>query len=199
MRKCLILILILALLCPASAWAAEQPRYLALIFHGCPRNAEALLSGLEARSARCTFFLRQEDASERLPDTGHELGILTAAGPELSRRQIAGELKSREQAMNTHVRLLQATAGCTNGLRQVAKALGFSFVIPSGNLQVLSPAEDGQILLVDNQMPVISLLELVDDLQNRGFILVTVSELARLRGVSLHPGATYRSFPPPER
>ena len=197
MRKFLIFILILGLLCPASASAAER-KYLALIYDGCPRELSSLLDGLEKRNARMTFFLREEDSrkAETLLNQGHELGILTDAGPKLSRREIAGELKAREQQINAQVRLLQTTAGCSDGMRQVAKALGFSFVVPAGNLRALSPAKDGEILLADRNMAAISLLELVDDLQDQGFKLVTVSELARVRGVTLRPGTLYRSFPP---
>ena len=201
MRKCLIFILILALLCPLSASAAEGPKYLALVFEDFPREMPALLEGLASRGVRMTFFLENGDASEAesLVKEGHELGILTAAGPELSRREIARELNDRERQLNTRIRLLRTTSRCSDGMRQVAQALGFSFVIPAGTLRALSPASDGDILLADGSIPAISLLELVDDLQKQGFTLVTVSELARHRGVFLRPGATYRSFPPPER
>lgn len=197
MRKSLIFILIFALLCPGSASAAERPKYLALIFDGCPRDMEALLQGLEARGARGTFFLGKEDSpeAESLRSHGHELGIRTDAGPDLSRRQIAAELQVQEQRLEGRVRLLRTTAGCSDGLRQVAGALRFSFVVPSGQLRLLSSGEDGQILLVDRGMAALSLLEWVDDLQDQGFAFVTVSELARIRGVTLRPGEEYRSFP----
>ena len=200
MRKWLIFILILALLCPASASAAERPKYLALIFEGCPRDVEILLDGLETRGARGTFILGKEDGvdAEALRDHGHELGIRTDAGPDLSRRQIAAELQAQEQRLNGRVRLLQTTAGCSDGLRQVARAMGFSFVVPSGELRLLSSGEDGQILLVDGKIAAISLLEWVDDLRDQDFVFVTVSELARIRGILLQPGETYRSFPRPE-
>lgn len=201
MRKCLIFILILALLCPASALAAESPKYLALVFDGYPREAGTLLAGLEARGARVTFFLGEEAAlhGEQLLENGHELGILTALGPELSRREIAGELKAWERQVNARVRLLRTVSGCSDGLRQVAKALGFTFVIPAGDFGPLTPAADGEILLADGKMAAISLLERVDDLQDQGYVFVTVSELARLRGASLRPGTTCRSLPPKER
>ena len=198
MRKSLIFVLIIALLCPAGASAAERPKYLALIFNGCPRDPEELLQGLEARGARVTFFLEEKDApsAENFRVRGHEAGILTDMGPELSRREIAGVLKDREQQMNGRIRLLWASAGHSDGLRQVAGALGFSFVLPSGDLHPLTPAKDGEVLAVDRKMSTVSLLELVDDLQAQGFVFVTVPELARIRGISLRPGELYRNFPP---
>ena len=198
MRKSLIFVLIIALLCPAGASAAERPKYLALIFNGCPRDPEELLRGLEARGARVTFFLEEKDAprAENFRVRGHEAGILTDMGPELSRREIAGVLKDREQQMNGRIRLLWASAGHSDGLRQVAGALGFSFVLPSGDLHPLTPAKDGEVLAVDRKMSTVSLLELVDDLQSQGFVFVTVPELARIRGISLRPGELYRNFPP---
>ena len=196
MRKSLMFILIFVLLCPASASAAESPKYLALIFDGCPRDVEILLDGLEARNARGTFFLGKEDAvdAESLRSHGHELGILTDAGPDLSRRQIAAELQTQEQRLDGRVRLLQTTAGCSDGLRQVARAMGFSFVVPSGELGLLSSGEDGEVLLVNGKIAAITLLEWVDDLRDQGFVFVTVSELARIRGFSLRPGEVYRGF-----
>lgn len=197
MKKCLIFILILALLCPVSASAAEPPKYLALIFDGCPRDVETLLTGLEARNARVTFFFGKGDGpeAETLCGYGHELGIRTDAGPDMSRRQIAAELQDQQRRLNGRVRLLQTTAGRSDGLRQVARAMGFSFVEPSGELRLLSPGENGQILLVDGKIAAITLLEWVDDLQDQGFVFVTVSELSRHRGIALRPGEVYRSFP----
>lgn len=197
MKKWLIFILILALLCPVSASAAESPKYLALIFDGCPPDVEILLDGMEARNARVTFFFGKEDAveAESLRARGHELGILTDAGPDMSRRQIAAELQTQEQRLDGRIRLLQTTAGCSDGLRQVARAMGFSFVVPSGELRLLSSGEDGEVLLADGKNAAITLLEWVDDLLDQGFVFVTVSELARIRGISLRPGETYRSFP----
>ena len=39
-------------------------------------------------------------------------------------------------------------------------------------------------------------LDIVDALQSQGFQIVTVSQLAKIRGVKLKPGVTYTSFPP---
>lgn len=200
MKKCLLFILILALLCPVSASAAEVPKYLALIFDGCPRDMETLLPGLEARDARVTVFFGKGDGeeAETLRSYGHELGIRTDAGPDMSRRQIASELREQEQRLKGRIRLLQTTAGRSDGLRQVARAMGFSFVEPTGQLRLLSAGEDGQILLVDKKIAPITLLEWVDDLQDQGFRFVTVSEMARLRGITLRPGEEYRRFPRPD-
>ena len=200
MKKCLVFILILALLCPVSASAAESPKYLALIFDGCPRDVETLLPGLEARDVRVTFFFGNGEGAEAeiLRSYGHELGIRTDAGPDMSRRQIAAELQDQERRLKGRIRLLQTTAGRSDGLRQVARAMGFSFVEPTGQLRLLSAGEDGQILLVDKKIVPITLLEWVDDLQDQGFRFVTVSELARLRGITLRPGEEYRRFPRPD-
>ena len=40
-------------------------------------------------------------------------------------------------------------------------------------------------------------LVIVDELQARGFEFVTVSELAKIRNVTVTPGQTYTAFPPP--
>ena len=63
---------------------------------------------------------------------------------------------------------------------------------------VLKNVKDGDIVLL-HDMTVSSVraaLDIVDALQSQGFTLVTVSELAKRRGVKLKPGKTYACFPP---
>ena len=39
-------------------------------------------------------------------------------------------------------------------------------------------------------------LAIIDELQSQGFRFVTVSELVKIRDITVKPGKTYRKFPP---
>lgn len=208
MRKLLIFLLIPALLCPCGASAAESPRYLALTFEGCPgeEDTRALLEGLEARGVRATFFLRAEDGPQAagLLEGGHEIGLLSLARPGQSRREIAREFSDIRAALpDCRVRFLRPGAQVFDGLRQVAGAQGLTILEPTldpwaaapAGRSLLDRAADGDVLRMGAGVAANTALNLIDLLKKEGFTLVTVSELARLRGVSLRPGALCRGFP----
>ena len=60
--------------------------------------------------------------------------------------------------------------------------------------------KDGDIILLHDMSAssVDAALDIVDVLQSRGFQLVTVSQLAKLRKTPVLPGEIYTRFPPPE-
>ena len=63
---------------------------------------------------------------------------------------------------------------------------------------ILSHVQDGDIVLMHDiyQPTAEAVAELVPALQEKGYQLVTVSELAKFRNVSLEAGEYYRSIPP---
>ena len=63
---------------------------------------------------------------------------------------------------------------------------------------IVSCARDGDIILLHDIYPtsVEAALRVVDQLHRRGFLFVTVEELASQRHVELRPGESYRSFYP---
>lgn len=65
---------------------------------------------------------------------------------------------------------------------------------------ILSHVQDGDIVLMHDiyQPTAEAVAELVPALQEKGYQLVTVSELAKFRNVPLEAGAYYRSIPPSE-
>jgi peptidoglycan/xylan/chitin deacetylase (PgdA/CDA1 family) len=65
---------------------------------------------------------------------------------------------------------------------------------------VLKAVKDGDIILLHDMSisSVQAALDIVDELQKRGYRFVTASELAQLRKVSLKPGKVYRNFPQSE-
>ena len=63
---------------------------------------------------------------------------------------------------------------------------------------VIRSIRDGDIVLLHDMSAssVQAALDIIDSLRKEGFRFVTVSELAKIRGVKLLPGETYKCFPP---
>jgi hypothetical protein len=197
MRKYLILFLILALLCPVSAAAAEAPKFVVLTFGGIPAGAEGrfLLDGLSARDARATFFLWAApwEQGRRVLDGNHEIGLMLPDSlNQLSRRQVAAKLRGARALMPPcRVRFLMTEDGCSDGVAQVARVLRFSFPeapLCPGNegftdTGLLDQVQNGDTLYfpVSSRTDVSFVLNAVDRLQSRGFLLITASEMNRLR------------------
>jgi hypothetical protein len=192
MRKIVTLMLTLALLCPFSASAAEAPKYMALSFEGLPPGPEgrALLEGLAARDVHATFYLWAApwEQGQRILDGDHEIGLLVPSSlNRMSRRQVAARLRGvRALLPPCRVRCLMAEGNPSDGLRQVAGALKLTFPPPPLERRgpmgstFLEQAETGDILHFRPEDVDTALLR-IDLLRSRGFRLVTVSELDRLR------------------
>ena len=222
MRK-ICLLLCLALVLPLGASAAEQPKYIALTFDDGPSGlyTRALLAGLAVRQARATFFLcgyraeQYPELTEQIWREGHEIGIHGYSHKNMvpmSRRDIAAEISSTRALLpeKCPVRLLRPPGGCcSDGVNQVAGAMGLAVISWSVDPRdwatqdtaavgrsVLDQVRDGDIILMhdSSHSSVSAALNIVDILQQRGFVFVTVSELARLRDTRLIPGGNYRKF-----
>ena len=222
MRK-ICLLLCLALVLPLGASAAEQPRYIALTFDDGPSGlyTRALLAGLAVRQARATFFLcgyraeQYPELTEQIWREGHEIGIHGYSHKNMvpmSRRDIAAEISSTRALLpeKCPVRLLRPPGGCcSDGVNQVAGAMGLAVIgwsvdprdwatqdTAAVGRSVLDQVRDGDIILMhdSSHSSVSAALNIVDILQQRGFVFVTVSELARLRDTRLIPGGNYRKF-----
>ena len=222
MRK-ICFLLSLCLLLPISASAAEAPRYIALTFDGGPWGEETrlLLEGLDSRGVKATFFLsgsraeQHPDLAERIWQAGHEIGIQGHSHRDavpMSRREIAAEITAARGLLpeKCRVRLLRPGDSCSDGVNQVAGALGLAVIDWSVDTRDRSARDtaavgrtlsdrvkDGDIILMHHMSAssVSAALNIVDILKSRGFTFVTVSELARLHNVRLQPGKHYRRFP----
>ena len=222
MRKiCFLLCLILLL--PFQASAAEQPKYIALTFDDGPSGlyTRALLAGLAVRQAKATFFLcgyraeQYPELTEKIWQEGHEIGIHGYSHKNMapmSRRDIAAEIADTKALLPDRcpVRLLRPPGGCcSDGVHQVAGAMGLAVIGWSVDPRdwavrdtavvsrsIVDQVQDGDIILMHDtsESSVNAALNIVDILTERGYVFVTVSELARLREVRLIPGADYRKF-----
>ena len=224
MRRLFVIILCLCLL-PLPAGAAEESKYVALTFDDGPsgRFTRALLKGLRDRNARATFFLcgyrmtEYPELAERIFLEGHELGCHGYSHDgmaSMSRREVAEEIGKMRALLpeGCCLTFLRPPGGCSSdAVEQVAEAQGLAILSWSVDprdwatrdtwaveREVLQKVKDGDVILLHDMSDssVRAALDIVDSLQRQGFTFVTVSQLARLRGTRLKPGATYTAFPP---
>ena len=224
MRRFFLLLMTLSLLA-LPARADHGSRYVALTFDDGPsgKYTRALLDGLYDRGVSATFLLcgyrikDYPDIARRIFDEGHEIGYHGYTHDpmrNMSRRAIAQELMDTQALLPEGCRpaFLRPPGGfSSDAVRQVAQARGLAIlhwsVDPSdwatqdtGAIEqaVLKQVQDGDIILLHDMShsSVQAALDIVDALLKQDFEFVTVSELARLRGIRPEAGKTYKKFPP---
>ena len=204
---------------------AEATKYAALTFDDGPsgKYTRQLLDGLYDRGVKATFLLcgyrmkEYPDITQRIADEGHEIGCHSYSHKNMkvmSRRDIAAEIADTQALLpeGSICRFLRPPGGCcSDSVRQVAQARQLAILSWSVDPRdwathdtaaieaaALQNIQDGDIILL-HDMSVSSVhaaLDIVDALQDRGFEIVTVSELARIRNIRIRPGQVYTSFPP---
>ena len=226
MRRILVLALSITFLA-LPARAANSSKYVALTFDDGPsgKYTRALLDGLYDRGAKATFLLcgyrlkDYPDIARRILAEGHEIGCHGYSHDPMktmSRRQIAQEILDTEALLPEGCRpvFLRPPGGLSSdAVRQVAQARGLAILHWSvdphdweiHNKQaiekaVLEKVRDGDIILLHDMTTasVEAALDIVDELLKQEYEFVTVSELARLRGIRPKPGTVYKRFPPSE-
>ncbi len=184
---------------------------------------QRLLDGLRERGAKATFFLcgyRMEqypDAMERYLEEGHELGVhstvhtdLTKLTPEQLREDMAGTAQMIEEMTGIWPVLMRPPGGAYDekvlreaeqeGMRVILWSVDPRDWATHDARQVLSTmareAGDGDVILMHDmsKSSVDAALRLIDELQEKGFCFVTVSELAERKGVSMTAGSVYEDF-----
>ena len=224
MRRILAIILCLSLLA-FPARGAEDEKYVALTFDDGPsgRFTRRLLDGLAERDAKATFFLcgyriaQYPKETQRIFDEGHEIGLhgyTHNCMKPMSRRQIAKELADTKALLPEGCKALwlRPPGGCcSDGVRQVAEVTNLSILDWSVDPRdwatrdtaavgrfVVNRIQDGDVVLLHDMSDssVDAALAIIDELQAQGFRFVTVSELVKLRDITVKPGKTYSKFPP---
>lgn len=226
MKRFLACILLLtAVVMPVRA--NQDSRYVALTFDDGPSGkfTRSLLDGLALRGVKATFLLcgyRMEqypDITRRIFDEGHEIGyhgFSHKSMQDMSRKTIGQELIDSGLLLPAGCRpvFFRPPGGIvTDGVRQVAEARQLALLswsvdpkdwattsVGSIETAVLKKIQDGDIILLHDMSAssVQAALDIVDTLQGQGYRFVTVSELAKLRNVSIRPGRMYERFPPKE-
>ena len=223
MRRLLIFLLCLCLF-PIPA-KGEETKYVALTFDDGPsgRHTKRLLDGLSEREVKATFLLcgyrmaEFPELTQRIFSEGHEIGFHGYSHnnmTDMSRRIIAAELFDCAQLLPEDCEpvFLRPPGGCcSDGVRQVAQARQLAILSWSVDPRdwattdtiaieraVMKNIQDGDIILLHDMSAssVQAALDIIDSLRKEGFRFVTVSELAKIRGVRIQPGQTYKNFPP---
>lgn len=225
MRRILCLVLCLTFLIFPVRAAQKNEKYVALTFDDGPsgRFTRRLLDGLAERDAKATFFLcgyriaQYPKETQRIFDEGHEIalhGYSHDCMTPMSRRQIAKELSDTKALLPEGCKALwlRPPGGCcSDGVRQVAEVTNLSILDWSVDPRdwatrdaatvgrfVLDRIQDGDVVLLHDMSDssVDAALAIIDELQSQGFRFVTVSELVKIRDITVKPGKTYRKFPP---
>ena len=226
MRRMFAVLLCVFFLSPVTVRASEE-KYVALTFDDGPsgKYTQRLLDGLSERGAKATFLLcgyrmkEYPNLTVRLVEEGHEIGIHGYSHDNMkpmTRRQIAQEIMDTEDLLpeGCKVRFLRPPGGgCSDGVRQVARARDLAVLdwsvdprdwatsdASAIHTAVIDRVRDGDVVLLHDMSDssVDAALRIVDQLQEKGFTFVTVSQLAKLRDVDIQPGKVYKSFPKQE-
>lgn len=220
MRRIIGILLCLCLSCPVYARAE---RYVALTFDDGPsgRFTRRLLDGLQERGVKATFLLcgyRVKDypkEAQRIFEEGHEIGLhgyshgcMAKMCQEELEREIADTLAVLPEGCRPA--FLRPPGGkCSPVVVDAAKQADLGILSwsvdprdwASHDAQVIQEAvvttvRDGDVILLHDMSDtsVDAALSIVDELKAQGFTFVTVSELARLNGITIEPGKVYTRF-----
>lgn len=184
-----------------------------------PRTAE-LLDALEKYNAHATFFMlgnkipSYPDVVKKMEEIGCELGNHSydhADLTKLSAAQIASEMSQTngnlQNIVGSGATVMRPPYGAINST--VRSAVGLPMILwnidtldwKTRNTQstidaVMGKAKDGDIILMHDihTETIDAALQLIPKLQEAGFQLVTVSELAAIKGGTLQNGEKYTDF-----
>lgn len=198
----------------------DQPM-LALTFDDGPgKYTSKLLDALEEYGAHATFFMvgknvpKYPDEVKRMLEIGCELGNhsydhaqLTKLTPEEIQGQVNNTNGEVEKVTGSSATLLRPPYGAVDD--NVKQNVGMPMILWSVDTldwktkdanatieNVLTNAEDGDIILMHDihEQSVEAAIQLIPALQEKGYKLVTVSEMAKARGVKLENGEKYFGF-----
>ncbi len=179
-----------------------------------------LLEQLEAYDSRATFFMvgtnvpNYPETVKKMKEIGCELGNHTTHHARLTELDFAGiqnEIGVTNQAIQNIVgepaTLVRPPYGAVNEVVQSAAGLPLAmwsvdtrdWELKNAELiktYVLNTVKDGEIILLHDihETTVQAMLQVIPELVNRGYQLVTVSEMAAARGVTLENGQKYYEF-----
>ncbi|GAA3467143.1 polysaccharide deacetylase family protein [Nonomuraea roseola] len=200
-----------------------QVKCVALTFDDGPgKYAGVLLDTLKKHNAKATFFLEGQYVksrpafAKRMAVEGHELGNhsyshpnFTTIGPAAIRSEIQKTQDIVKQVTGVEPKLLRPPYGMADlQVSDIAAEFGMPMILWTGGSrdweskneeaikkQTLAVAKQGSIVLMHDwvKQTVDSMPSLIKTLQNKGYHLVTVSEL--IKDQKLEPGDI---FPVPE-
>lgn len=207
----------------AEIETVEHP-LVALTFDDGPDRATTtqLLDGLAKRGVRATFFAvgemipGKEDIIQRMAAEGHQIGIhsydhvrLTGLSTADFQAQVGRTEELLRELTGRESFCIRPPYGMVDaGVEKKAPSALILWSVDPEDWKykdtarvashVVSQAKDGDVILLHDIYPtsVEAALDIVDVLHQRGFLFVTVEELAQARHVTLEPGQVYRGFSP---
>ncbi len=194
---------------------------IALTFDDGPLEATTndILDTLEKYDVKSTFFVIGKNA-EKHPEiikrefsSGHEIAnhtyshpVLTHLGEKAIRSQIEKTNNIVKEIIGVTPKLVRAPTGSVNKLvKKTVNSPLIYWTVDTRDWQtknakqtiknVLNQAVDGSIILMHDVQPstVEAIKTIIPELQERGFSLVTVSDMFRLKNISLEKGVQYIS------
>lgn len=194
---------------------------IALTFDDGPgQGTVRLLEALQAHNARATFFMlgprvnTYPDAVRKMVETGSELANHTTNHVKLTNHpaeSVANEINFTRDAIQNIAgqppTMVRPPYGAANEVVQSVAGAPLMFwsvdtldwqLKDAGLIRdyVLNNVKDGDIVLMHDiyEATVQAAIELIPLLQERGYQIVTVTEMARARGITLENGAKYYNF-----
>jgi len=199
----------------------EGGKYVALTFDDGPRRGttDLLLSGLMERGVAVTFFVvgeqvaGNEDLIQRMAAEGHQIGNHTYSHVRLLTSEsnvVIEEIHKTEVILENLLGRkefwLRPPYGLIDGCRAalVQTPMIYWSLDPEDwklldaekiSSTVVEQVQSGDIILMHDFYPtsVDAALEIIDQLQSKGFTFVTVEELFRIEGVTPKAGELYAS------
>ena len=198
----------------------------ALTFDDGPGNYEdRILNALQKNNAIATFFYVGTQATKfpsvvkRVAEAGNEIGNHSYKHenlPKLSEGAIEASINKTNEILRQYsgqsVRLVRPPYGATAGsVKPALKATGQPSILWSIDTLdwktknthntvnvVLTQVKDGDIILMHSiyKQSAEAAEQIIPALKERGYQLVTVSELAKARGINMEAGKNYGSFRP---
>ncbi len=222
MRRILAVLLIITLLCP-RVWAAEE-KYVALTFDDGPSGhyTGRLLEGLRQRGVEATFLLcgyRLEEfpgLAREIFEDGHEIGLHSYSHADMSKlnlQQLRQEIQKNLELLPPGCKpaFLRPPGGATGeNVARAAREQGLALLkwsvdprdwavhdAAAVEAAVVENIQDGDVILLHDMCDcsVDAALAIIDRLEQENFHFVTVSQLAKLRGITPEPGIMYCKFP----
>lgn len=221
MKRLIAAFVCLLLLCPVTARADSG--CIALTFDDGPsgRYTRALLEGLQQRQVKATFLLcgyRLKDypsEAEQILRQGHEIGLHGYSHDpmdKMSRATLERELKDTQALLPEGCKpvFVRPPGGAgSRTVREVCRDMGLAVLnwsvdprdwatrdVGAITAMVIDSVRDGDVILLHDMTDssVAAALDIIDHLKQEGFRFVTVSELARLKGITIEPGKVYTKF-----
>ncbi len=187
-----------------------------------PETTPRLLDALEEKSVPATFFMlgfraaSEPDLVRRVQAEGHEIGSHTMYHQNLiylPADAIQSDLTAAKSTMSSILgsepTLIRPPYGNYNAT--VSSLVGTPMILWSVDTldwknqntdsiiaTTMSEVHDGAIILMHDIYPssIDAIPPLIDSLRSAGYEFVTISELTKIRHVSLTPGTAYYNFPP---